>query len=327
MACRLFGGHALGHKPLSESLPPARPIVPAARRAPRGPTSRYRAELRLMLAPFLGGMAVLIGLPALLTLALAFTDYDALALPAWVGLHNFDLAFHEELFRIAVGNSVLFMVLAVPLRLAGALALAMLLKERRRGTGLYRSAVYLPTVIPDVAYALIWLWIFNPVYGPLNKLLGLIGLPQPAWLVYSSTALPAIVIMALFQLGEGFVVLLAGLQGVPRDLYDAAAVDGGGRWRMFRLITLPLLAPWLVLLTIRDMILSLQSTFTPAYLMTGGGPYYATLFMPLLIYEEAFDRFRFGLASAMMVLLFLGLGVLLFLVRDLVGGWGYADEA
>jgi multiple sugar transport system permease protein len=292
----------------------------------RGPTSRYRAELRLMLAPFLGGMALLIGLPALLTLAIAFTDYDALALPAWVGLRNFDLAFHEELFRIAVGNSVLFMVLAVPLRLAGALALALLLKGRRRGSRLYRSAVYLPTVIPDVAYALIWLWIFNPVYGPLNKLLGLIGLPQPAWLVYSSTALPAIVIMSLFQIGEGFVVLLAGLQGVPRDLYDAAAVDGGGRWRMFRSITLPLLAPWLLLLTIRDMILSLQSTFTPAYLMTGGGPYYATLFLPLMIYEEAFDRFRFGLASAMMVLLFLGLGALLWLVHDLVGGWGYADE-
>lgn len=288
--------------------------------------ARYRAELRLMLAPFLIGMVVLVALPALLTVALAFTDYDALSAPIWWGLQNFTEILAEDLFRIAVGNSLLFVALAVPLRLLGALVLALLLNRPWRGVGVCRVAVYLPTVIPDVAYALIWLWIFNPIYGPLNQLLMFLGLPAPAWLVDPRTALIAIVIMALFQIGEGFVVLLAGLQDIPRDYYHAAAVDGGGRWQIFRTITLPLLWPWLLLLTVRDLILSAQSTFTPALLMTGGGPYYATLFVPLLIYEEAFDRFRFGQASAMLLFMFLVISALVWLVYDLVGGWGYADD-
>ena len=132
--------------------------------------------------------------------------------------------------------------------------------------------------------------------------------------------------MAGFQLGEGFIILLAGLQEIPHDYYDAAAVDGGSRWLMFRRITLPLLMPWLFLLSIRDTIASIQSSFAPAYLMTEGGPYYATLFLPLLIFEEAFDRFRFGEASAMMVVMFVGVGLLLYLLRRSTGGWGYADD-
>ncbi|MCB0109607.1 MAG: sugar ABC transporter permease, partial [Caldilineaceae bacterium] len=113
---------------------------------------------------------------------------------------------------------------------------------------------------------------------------------------------------------------------IPKEYYDAAAIDGGTSWLMMRHITLPLLMPWLILLTIRDIIASVQSSFAPAYLMTDGGPYYATLFVPLLIFEEAFDRFRFGEASAMMVALFLGLGLLLVLLRHATGGWGYSDD-
>jgi multiple sugar transport system permease protein len=111
--------------------------------------------------------------------------------------------------------------------------------------------------------------------------------------------------MALFQVGEGFVVLLAALRGVPREVFDAGAVDGAGRWGSFRYLILPLLLPWLALLTFRDIILSFQYTFTPSFVMTGGDPYYATLFVPLLTYEEAFDRFRFGPGSALMLLVFL----------------------
>jgi multiple sugar transport system permease protein len=271
-------------------------------------------------------MLLLVVLPALLSFALAFTAYDALSPPAWRGLQNFAEIFASPLFWTALRNSATFVLLAVPLRVLGALALALLLRERRRGAGFYRAAVYLPTVIPDVAYALIWLWIFNPIYGPLNSVLGAIGLPQPAWLARADSALLAIVIMSALQIGEGFVVLLAGLQDIPRDYYHSAALDGGTRWQLFRFITLPLLAPWLVLLTIRDIILSAQSTFAPAYMMTGGGPYYATFFMPLLIYQEAFDRFRFGHGSALLLLLFLGVGLLLLLLYYVVGGWGYAGD-
>ena len=129
-------------------------------------------------------------------------------------------------------------------------------------------SVFLPTVIPDVAYALIWLWIFNPIYGPLNLTLKAVGLPQPGWLADGQTALLSIVIMSAFQIGEGLVVLLTGLQNIPGDYYQSAALDGASRGQAFRWITLPLLAPWLLLLTLRDIILSAQNTFAPAYLMT-----------------------------------------------------------
>jgi multiple sugar transport system permease protein len=279
-----------------------------------------------MLLPYLAGMFLLVAAPALLSFALALTQYDALSPPVWHGLGNFEQIFRNPLFWTAARNSIYFVALAVPLRVLGALVLALLLRERRRGAAVYRAAVYLPTVIPSVAYALIWTWIFNPIYGPLNQLLGAVGLPAPAWLVRPDTALIAIALMSAFQIGEGFVVLLAGLQDISPDYYQSAKLDGGGRWQLFRFITLPLLAPWLLLLTLRDIILSAQSTFTPAYLMTGGGPYYATLFMPLLIYQTAFDRFRFGQGAAMLLLLFLSVGLLLLLVYYVMRSWGLADD-
>jgi multiple sugar transport system permease protein len=287
---------------------------------------RHNAALLLFLTPYLVGMIVLVVAPALLSFSLAFTEYDALSPPRWQGFQNFRELFANPLFWIAVRNSLMFVLLAVPLRVFGALAMALLLNQRRRGVGVYRVAVYLPTVIPDVAYALIWLWIFNPIYGPLNVLLGAVGLPQPAWLATGTTALLAIVIMSAFQIGEGLVVLLAGRQAIPEDFYQSAALDGGNRWQLFRWITLPLLMPWLLLLTIRDIIMSAQSSFAPAYLMTGGGPYYATFFMPLLVYQEAFDRFRFGHGAALLLLMFVGVGILLLLLYYLVGGWRYAGD-
>lgn len=288
--------------------------------------TRYQAGLYLLLAPYLVGALLLVALPALLSFALALTEYDAISPPTWRGLQNFQDLFQDQLFLISVRNSALFVLLTVPLRLLGALGLALLLHHPRPGVKLYRTAIYLPTIVPNIAYALIWLWIFNPVYGPLNILLGSLGLPAPAWLVNSQTALPALSLMALFQIGEGFAVLLAGLQEIPRDYYQAAALDGAGRWQLFRYITLPLLGPWLLLITMRDIIMSLQGTFTPAMIMTGGGPYYATLFIPMLIYRTAFDRFRFGEGAAMMLLAFLGMGLLLLALYRGVGGWGYADE-
>jgi multiple sugar transport system permease protein len=287
---------------------------------------RRRAGLYLMLAPFLVGGALLVALPALLTFALAFTRYDALSLPEWNGITNFTDIFQAQVFQAAMRNSLAFVLIAVPLRVLGALALALLLHQRRRGYGAYRVSVFLPTVVPDVAYALIWLWIFNPLYGPLNLALGALGLPQPAWLVNPDTALLSLVFMSLFQVGEGFVLLLAALRFVPREYYQAGALDGASRWQLFAWVTLPLIAPWLLLLTIRDIVLTAQNTFTAAYLMTGGGPYYATMLMPLVIYEEAFDRFRFGDASAMMIVLFAAVGLALYLVHIAMRGWGYDED-
>jgi multiple sugar transport system permease protein len=280
------------------------------------------AGIYALLLPYLGGALLLVGLPALLSFAISLTRYDALSPPAWAGLQNFREVYNEPLFWTALNNSLFFIALAAPLRLLGALGLALLLNRPRRGVGFYRAAVYLPSIIPETAYALIWLWIFNPLYGPLNLLLSALGLPTPAWLVEPATARPALVLMSLFQIGEGFVVLLAGLRDIPPECLAAARVDGANRWQVFRWITLPLLTPWLLLLAIRDVILSLQNTFTPAYIMTGGGPYYRTFFAPLLIYEEAFDRFRFGQGAAVMLLVLLVTLGLLLLLYGLFEGWG-----
>jgi len=251
------------------------------------------------------GTLALVALPAAMSFSLSLTNFDLLSPPRFVGLRSYEDVFRDPTFHAAIWNSIVFVALAVPLRVLGALALALLLNRPSRGTGFHRAAVYFPTVVPDVAYALIWLWILNPLYGPLNLILSTLGFSPPAWLVEPETAKLGFVLMSLFQIGEGFVILLAGLQDVPRDYDEAAAVDGANGRQRFRFITLPLLVPWLLLLTVRDIVLSLQYTFVPSYVMTDGDPYYSTLFLPLLVYEEAFDRFRFGQGSAIMFLTFL----------------------
>jgi multiple sugar transport system permease protein len=286
----------------------------------------WRAGLWVMLAPYLLGTLLLVGLPALMSAALAFTSYDALTPPVFVGFGNFRLLAADAIVATAISNSLVFIVLAVPLRILGALGLALLLLRPRRGVSGYRAAAYVPTVIPDVAFALIWLWIFNPLFGPVNLALDALGLPLPAWLADAETARYPFVVMSLFQIGEGFVVLLAALRGLPSEYFDAGAVDGAGRWASFRYLTLPLLLPWLALLTFRDVILSFQWTFTPSFVMTGGDPYYSTLFLPLLIYEEAFDRFRFGAGSALMLLTFVMSAAIIAAIYLLFRSRGYVAD-
>jgi multiple sugar transport system permease protein len=278
-----------------------------------------------LLLPYLAGSAVLVLLPALATMGIAFTSYNAIQPPVWVGLGNFQRLFETSLIRVSLRNSLIFLALAVPFRLLASLVLSLLLQTDRKCFGWYRTAVFVPAVIPEAAFALVWLWILNPVHGPLNLLLQSIGLPAPAWLVEPSTARLAIVILSVFQTGEGFVLLLVGLQTVPPAVYDAARVDGASGWQSFRRITLPSLVPWLLLLVFRDLVVSLQNTFTPSFVLTYGGPYYATTFVPLLIYELAFDFFDLGLAAAVIVLVFGVIGLLVVGVLNLVGLRGGED--
>lgn len=258
----------------------------------------------LMLTPYLIGLGALVFFPTALALALAFTDYNALQPPAWIGAANFARLWQDRLFWIALGNTLLYLALAVPLRIGGAFLFALLFKPQHRGVRFARTSIYLPTVIPDIAYALIWLISFNPQFGPVNLLLGIIGLPTPAWTIEPWPALLALVIMASWQLGEGFVILLAAVRGMPEHLYEASAMDGAGAWARFRYITLPLLLPSLLLLTARDLIVSLQANFVPSLIVTKGGPGYATLFIPLYAYWMAFDDLRFGYAAAVVWTLF-----------------------
>lgn len=285
----------------------------------------YKNQINLFLLPYFLGTIVLIILPAIATISVSVLDYNTISLPTWVGLDNFRRLLSSPYVLTAIRNSLIFLLLAVPMRVLAALLAALFLQNEYRWFNLYRAGVYLPTIIPEVSYALIWLWIFNPVYGPLNTILGAVGLPTPSWLTEPTTARLAIIIMSVFQIGEGFVVLIAGLQTIPRSLYEAAKVDGATTWDMFWHITLPLLVPWLMLLTFRDLVVSLQNTFTPSFVMTYGGPYYATTFIPLLLYELAFDYFDFGMSAALLLFTYALVAAVAISVINLLGLGRSAD--
>lgn len=260
----------------------------------------WNGQLLLMLLPFLLGIGSLIFLPALLGIPLAFTSYNALDAPRFNGFQNFRDLWHDDVFRLSIRNTFGFIAIAVPARLVAALALAMLLLRARRGVGQMRAAVFLPTVVPDVAWALAWLWILNPIYGPMNLALGAIGIEGPAWMLDPTGARLAIILMMSWQLGEGFVVCLGALSSVPASILEQSMVDGAGKWAQFHAIILPHIAPYLVLLVIRDILFSLHATFVPAQILgQGGGPDYATTYLPMWIYTNAFGYLRIGYATAM----------------------------
>ncbi|MDQ3929905.1 MAG: sugar ABC transporter permease [Chloroflexota bacterium] len=259
----------------------------------------YKRQLFILLLPYLLGLFGLVVLPALLSIPFAFTDYDALSPPEWIGLGNFREMSGDWLFWNGLSASLFFIAIAVPLRVLGAVLLAFLLQKSTRVNKFIRGIVYLPTIVPDVAYALLWLYIFNPLYGPLNWVLGALGIFPGAWLLFPLPAKFAIVIMMLFPIGEGFVLMLAAHQDIPGELQEAAAADGATGWQRFWHITMPLLAPAILLLLFRDTVLSFQSNFVPGLITTEGGPYHATEFLPIYIWTNASEYQRFGYASAM----------------------------
>jgi multiple sugar transport system permease protein len=292
---------------------------------------RHNRQVALMLLPYLAGMLALVLVPAVVTFGLALTDYDLLTSPAFVGIDNFRELARDDIFRTAVLNSLVFAAAAVPLRLAAALGLALLLHRRFFGVGAYRSASVLPTVIPDIAYGLVWLWLFNPLYGPINAFLRTAGdtptttawgVQPPQWLTHPNDARAAIIIMSLFTIGEAFVVLLVTRQGLPSELFDLAALEDATRWGIFRRITLPLMAPILLLLFARDLIFSLQVTFVPALVVTEGGPPpYATTYVPLFVYRNAFEYLRYGYASAATLTMFALTALIVWLQWRIIRRW------
>ncbi|MEJ3745429.1 sugar ABC transporter permease [Actinomycetes bacterium KLBMP 9797] len=274
-----------------------------------------------MLAPYVVGLVLLVFLPAAATLALAFTEYDLVRPPQWQGTENFTELAGDDIFRTALLNSLGFAAVAVPLRLVVALGLALLLHRRAPGVGAARTSAVLPTAVPEVAYGLLWLWLFNPLYGPVNQLLRIggengltaLGGTPPQWLTDPTDARAAIIVMSLFTIGESFVVLLAARIALPPEVYELAAIEDATGWDVFRRITLPLLAPVIGLLLLRDTILSFQMSFVPALVVTDGGPPpYATTYLSLFVYRNAFEYLRYGYAAAAtLVMLLLTVGAVL----------------
>jgi multiple sugar transport system permease protein len=273
-----------------------------------------RRQLALMLAPYLVGLIGLVLVPAAATLAMAFAEYDLINPPRWVGLGNFVELAGTDAFRIALVNSLVFAAIAVPLRLLIALGLALLLHRRAAAVGTARTAAALPTAVPEIAYGLLWLWLFNPVQGPLNQLLRIggengltvLGRTPPQWLTDPTDARAAIILMSLFTIGETFVILLAARLALPAEVYELAAIEDATGWDVFRRITVPLMAPVLVLLLLRDTILSFQVSFVPALVVTDGGPPpFATTYLSLFVYRHAFEYLRYGYAAAATVIMLL----------------------
>ena len=276
---------------------------------------RRRGQLWWMLAPYLIGLVGLVLIPAGLTLAMAFAEYDLIGAPRWIGLGNLIELAGDEAFHAALRNSLIFAGVAVPLRLGVALGLALLLHRRAYGVGTARTTAALPLAVPEIAYGLLWLWLFNPLYGPINQLLRLggengltiLGRTPPQWLTDPADAQAAIIIMSLFTIGESFIILLAARQALPPEVYELAAIEDATGWDVFRRVTLPLLAPVLGLLLLRDTIASLQVSFTPALVVTEGGPPpYGTTYLSLFVYRTGFEYLRYGYAAAA-TLIMLGL--------------------
>lgn len=283
---------------------------------------REHRSLWLLAAPFLIGVVVLVAAPALLTVVMSTFEWDLVSRPRFVGIANFSELLKDDIFKISLRNSLWYVAVSVPLKLAGALCLALLLHGRARTGGVARGAVVLPTAIPDAAWALVWLWILNPLAGPLNLTLQALGLPTPAWLTQPGAARWGVVLIGALQLGEGFLIALAARRGVPRHLHEAAEAVGAGPWSRFAQITVPLMAPALLLVACRDAVASFQATFVPALLVTGGGPPpHATTFLPLFVYRNAFEYLRYGYAAAATMVMIVVSASIVWLMIRIVDRW------
>lgn len=259
----------------------------------------------LLISPWLINFLVLSVGPVISSFYLSFTSYDIVKPAVFVGLANYEHMFTADPdYLQSLRVTLIWVVAGVPLRLVTALIFAVLLNQKIVGIGLFRTIVYLPSVVSGVAVAILWTWVLQPQFGLLNYFLHLIGLSGPQWLASPTWALPGFIVMSLWSTGATMIIFLAGLQGIPLELYEAAAIDGAGKFRQLLAITVPMITPVILFNLIIQIISSFQ-VFTQAFIMTNGGPANATLFYVLLLYRVAFQFNQMGYASAMAWVLFI----------------------
>jgi multiple sugar transport system permease protein len=302
------------------------------RPAPRTPSRQRRREAiagMLFVAPWVIYLLVFIAYPMIAVVYLSFTEYSVLSPPRPIGLENYTtLLGNDPAFWTAVGNTLTYALLAVPLRLVLSLALALLMDMRVRGIGVYRALFYLPSLVPPVVGAIIFLVLLNPG-GPVDALLGALGIPEPRWFTDPAWSKPALILLYLWPVGVETLVFLAGLKEIPESLLDAAAIDGAAPWARFWHITLPLLTPTILFNLVIGVIYSFQ-VFDQAVVIGGsnGDPLESTLMVMMHIYRNAFRYFAMGYAAAISVMLVLAVLLLTLLIFGTARRWVYyeADE-
>ncbi len=263
--------------------------------------------------PWIIGFVVLTAIPMAVSAVIAFSDWNVIQPLKWVGLKNIQQAVADPLVWQSLKVTSIYAFVSVPLQVVFGLAIALLLNSNIRGLRFYRTIYFLPSVLSGVAVALLWRWIYASDFGLINSILAEFGIRGPGWLGSADWALPALIGMALWHVGGGMIVYLAGLQGVPSELYEAASVDGANTWVRLRYITIPLISPVIFFQLVTGLIAALQ-IFTEPLIMTNGGPQNATLSMILYLYRNAFQFFKMGYASVMAWILFFYILILTLLV-------------
>lgn len=290
------------------------------KQATRARASRRRFPVRRTLvglafcAPAIIGFLAFSAYPVFASLYYSFTDFNGIADPFWVGLDNYALLLRDDpVFWHSLGNTLFYVGLSLPLGIVVAFCLAALLNLPLRGVAVLRALFFLPSIVPLVATAMIFLLIFNPQFGLINTALALVGIVGPGWLSDPTWAKPSLVLMSLWNIGNTVLIFLAGLQDVPTSLYEAAEIDGASAARRFRSITIPLMAPYLLFAVITGLIGGFQY-FTQVQIMTEGGPADSTRMYSLYLYDNAFIFHKLGYASAMAWLLFMLVAVISFVI-------------
>ncbi len=288
-------------------------LTPLPRRAPSRLGRRQLWAGLAFVSPWLVGMGVFLLYPVVASLYYSFCDYSVLERAYPIGLGNYADLFRDQLFLKALLNTACYAVFSVPLGLLTALALALLLNSGVRGLTVYRTIFFLPALVPMVALAVLWLWIFNGEYGVLNVFLGRFHLPQPGWLTDPNWSKPALILLSVWGMGHAMVIFLAGLQDVPVHLYEAADLDGASWWHKIRHVTVPMISPVLLFNGIMGIIGTLQFFAVPYIMAPNGQPARSAYFYAMYLYDNAFLYLRMGYASAMAWVLFLIILVLTLL--------------
>lgn len=278
----------------------------------------------LYAAPWIVGFFVFTLSPFFSSIWYSLNRWDLVTDIKFIGLQNYTDMFKNDVFWKSTGVTVRYVLMSLPAGLLLALLLAILVNKQTKIMMFFRSVFFLPSVASGVAVYVLWRWIFNPEFGLINYLLSIFGIKGPNWLLSSDWALPAMVIMSFWGVGETMLIYLAGLQSVPDQLYEAAEIDGANLAQRFWFVTLPIMSPTIFFTLVMGMIGGLQS-FTSSFVMTGGGPDYATYFYGLNLYLEAFHNFRMGYASALAWVLFIVVLIITMVQFKLAGRWVYYE--